>query len=379
MKNLFFISILSVIIVACGGNQPEGDQTLSGLKARKDSLKAVHEEVGKQIAALDGQIALLDTSKKLTLVSTVKVSRKKFEHYFEVQGNVEAEKNTMIYPEAGGTIREIRVKEGQVVNKGDLLIRLDQDVLQKSIQEAKTSANLANTIYEKQTRLWEQKIGSEIQYLEAKANKEAAQARLESMNAQLELLSVRAPYSGIIDEIFPKMGELATPQMPLARIVNLEKVYIKSDVSERYIGKVKQGTDVHILLPSSKEELQSSVSLIGNYINPHNRTFKIQIKLDNKSNILKPNLLATIRIKDFEKDSVVVLPEAMIQQTPAGEDFVYLLTKKDGHHYVNKKVIKTGMSYKNMVMIKKGLNGNEEIVEKGARSVKDGQRVVVAS
>jgi RND family efflux transporter MFP subunit len=378
MKNLFFISIITLFIAACGG-KPEGNDDLTALRTQKDSLKALHDDIGNQIAALDAQIALLDTSKKLTLVSTFQVERQKFEHYFEVQGNVEAEKNTMVYPEAGGTIREIRVKEGQVVNKGDLLVRLDQDVLQKSILEARTAAQLATTIYEKQARLWEQKIGSEIQYLEAKTNKEAAQARLESMNAQLELLSVRAPYSGIVDEIFPKIGELAAPQAPLLRIVNLENVYIKSDVSESYIGKVKKGTDVRVALPSTNEEIASEITLVGNYINPNNRTFKIQVDVDNKNKSLKPNLLAMLRIKDFEQDSVVVLPETMIQQSPSGEDFVYLLQQKDGNYYVSKKLVKTGLSYKNKVMIKEGLSGNERIIDKGARSVKDGQRVVLAS
>ena len=376
MRKLIFITIITAVLAACSNGKPQGELGL--LKAEKDSLKSLQETIGNRIAELDEQITLLDTTKKLLLVTIQDVTIETFNHYFEVQGNVEAEKNTMVYPEMGGTIRKINVKEGQRVKKGALLIELDKDILQNNIREAQTAYELSNTVYAKQARLWEQKIGSELQYLEAKTNKEALEARMAALHAQLDLLMVRAPFDGIIDEIFPKIGELAAPQMPLLRVVNLSKVYIESDVSEKYLGDIKKGTDVMISLPSYKESMPSKIDLIGNYINPNNRTFKIQVQVENKDEMLKPNLLAKIKIKDFSKDSTVVLRESLIQQTPAGEDFIYLLDKKGENVYAQKKIIKTGLSYDNMVMVTEGLKGGEQVIDKGSRSVKNGQRVEIA-
>lgn len=378
MKKLIFISIITIAMAACS-NQEAQDGQLAQLRAEKDSLKTVHEEIGARIAELDEQIALLDTTKKLTLVTTQSIIPSTFNHYFEVQGSIESEKNTMVYPEASGTIRAIKVREGQKVNQGDLLMQLDDDVIRKSIVEAQSAYNLAKTVYEKQSALWDQKIGSEMQFLEAKTNKEASEARLASLNAQLDLLSVRAPFTGTVDEIFPKIGELAAPQMPLLRIVNLQDVYIKADISERYLGDIQQGTKVMVSVPSFDEEIPSQISLVGNYINPNNRTFKVQVDIKSEDGMLKPNLLTTLRIQDFHADSAIVLPEAMVQQTPSGEDFVYIADKENEEVYVRKKIVSTGLSYKDQVMITEGLESGDLVIEKGARSVKDGQRVEIIS
>ena len=378
-SHILVITIAALsILAACNNNSAPDQGELSKLMHEKDSLNQEMEKISTRLEELNGQIAMVDTTKKLLIVTTNTVPITKFEHYFEVQGNIEADKNAVLFPEASGAIKKITVSEGQKVQKGQVLMELDASVVRSNIKEAETAYDLANTTYEKQSRLWKDNIGSEIQYLQAKTNKESAEARLASLRAQLDKLTIEAPFNGIVDEIFPKLGELASPQLPVVRIVNLDEVYVKSEVSEAYINRISQGTEVKIKLPDTKELVSSSIDLIGNYINPNNRTFKIRVGVENTVGNLKPNLLTKVMIKDYERDSSVVLPERIIQQTPAGEDFIYLVERKNNSVYVRKKAIKTGLSYQNMVVVKEGLQGGEEFIERGSRSVKDGQRVEIA-
>jgi membrane fusion protein (multidrug efflux system) len=270
------------------------------------------------------------------------------------------------------------VREGQQVAKGTLLMTLDGAIVARNIDEVKTQLELATALFEKQSRLWKQQIGSEVQYLEAKNRKESLETRLATLQSQFNLTRIRAPFDGVIDEIFPKKGELVGPATPVIRLVNLKEVHINSDVSERYVGQLKKGTPVIVEIPNTGLIFESEVMQVGQYIKPDNRTFRIQVRVPNQEGLFKPNLLASVRIRDYQVDSAVTIPNSLLLQTPEGNDFVFVVKGGNGQSAsVHKTIVKTGRSYSGRTEILEGLDKGATIVEKGARSVKDGQRVQV--
>lgn len=367
--------LLAILLTSCGQNKTPQD--ISALKQEQDSLKIVYKEVVSQIEVLQDQIEKLDSSshKKLTIVSTRKLTPAKFEHFFEVYGNVESKQNASVKMEMPGTIKEIKVEVGQKVNKGQVLALLDQEIIQHNIDELNVSFELASTIYLKQEKLWNQKIGSELQYLEAKSRKESLQQRLATLRATFQKSIITAPFTGIVDEIFYKEGELGNIILPLLRLININKVYIVAEVSENYISKIKEGTYVKVEIPSLNKSIEAQINRSGSSIKPNNRTFKIYIDVLNPNEELKPNLLTLLQIKDFEADSAIVVPSGIIQQDALGKEFIYILNKEENNLKAKKIMVVSGMSYNNNTIILEGLTGEEEIVLKGARNIKDGQKV----
>ena len=375
MKNLAYASF-ALLLFACSAEKDD----LAKLQDTKDSLKTEYKKIAEEISAVDLKIAELDTTIKLAYVSVLEVKASNYSHYFEVYGNVEADFNATIYPEATGLVNRILVKEGQSVSKGQVLIELDNTLLLTQIDEAKTSYDLANTLYEKQKSLWEQKIGSEVDYLRSKNTKDAAASRLKSLKEQIEKTKITAPFSGKVDAIYPKLGEMAMPQMTVCRMINMDNVYIKAEVAERYINRVKKGTyaDVSIDVIDFNEEV--AIKRVSEYINPDNRTFSVQLDLDNKNNTLKPNMLASVKIKDYSSDSTVVLPNRIILQNPQGNDYVFVIEPQDNEKKgkVVRQLITIGSSYRGETEILEGLKPGQILVDKGARSVKDGQLVSIS-
>lgn len=378
MKKLLYLILLSGIVASCGGNKDESYETMV---ARRDSLKEAKSKIAEELSLLEEELRKSDTTatKNTVMVETATTAIGTFEHFFQVQGNVEVEKNSLIYPEMMGEIKEIRAKEGERVSKGDVLMVLNADVLQRSYDEAQTRHDLAKTVFERQGKLWEQKIGSEIQYLEAKANYESAKKSLETIKTQIANATIRAPYSGIIDEVMPKLGEMAAPQAPVMRLINLDQIYIKSDISESYLSKIKKGDEVIVDFPSLEYSTNAKIHYLGNFINPNNRTFKIQLFIDNKEGILKPNLLAYLRIRDFSADSAIAIPSDVVQQDANGESFVFVVEEKDGEAIAYKREVEIGKAYKGFTHIVSGLKPNETYITKGGRSVKDGEVVKTAA
>lgn len=373
MKYSIFTITAAIFLTACGGEK----STLDKLQAQQDSLMTVRNEVLTQIDTVKAQIARLDTNNKeqLLSVTTLSLTRTDFSHYFTVQGLVEADQNAQLFPEAAGKIISIPVKEGDKVSKGQALMTIDSRIVTNQISELKSRLELAETVYKKQKSLWDQEIGSEIQYLEAKNNYEALQNNLETLEAQKSMYVLNAPFAGVVDEITPKVGEMANPAMPAFRLINMQDVYVKADVTEGYLGKIKEGDAVMAAFPSIGHEVKTNIGRIGNFINPNNRTFKVTLDLPNSDNALKPNLLAEITVRDYHSDSTVVIPTELVQMTPSGQEFVY--TVEDG--IAKKMLIQTGVSYKSNVEVNSGLTGTETLIERGARSVKDGDKVSIES
>jgi membrane fusion protein (multidrug efflux system) len=372
MKTIFLLFTLT-FVVSCNTGVKES-QSLTDLKIKKASLTDKMETIGTELKKVEMAISKLDTLKKLVTVTAIKAKINDFNHYLEVQGIVKADQTIELHAEMGGTVTAILVKEGQNVSKGQILATLDSDVIDNSVLQLETQLVLATTTYERQTRLWEQNIGSEIQYLQAKAQKESLENNMKSLKAQARKMKITAPFSGIIDQIFAKTGELTSPQMPFLRLVNLNKVYVESEVTETYLKAIKKGTEVLLNFSSIGVSIESSISQVGNFINPNNRSFKTRIDLENPNNELKANLLADIKINDF-KATGIVIPSRLVQKDSNDQTFVYTIEPNGSNHKVIKTYMTEAMNYNNLSFISEGLLSTSILVDKGARLINNNEDV----
>jgi membrane fusion protein, multidrug efflux system len=370
MKRILPIFALFSVLAAC---EMADNSELGQLVSKRELAKKSYDSLGVIMAELDAQIMALDTTTKATLITTYTVKTGPFDSYFFVQGNVESEQNAQIFPEVNGLVKRIAVREGDRVSSGQLLLELDVEVIRKNIAEVETSYALANELFNKQKKLWDQNIGSEVQFLEAKNRKDQLEGTLATLRKQMDMGMVRAPFSGIVDEIVPKLGEMASPMMPVARVLNLGNVYVDSDVSEYHFGKVSSGDKVTIIVPDV-DTIATTISRVGNYIKPENRTFNMRVDISDGSKLI-PNLVATLKVNDFHADSTIVLPSSMILENISGEKYVYVVNGSDDDAQVEKRLVQTGRSYNGQVVILEGLKPGERIVEKGARKVVDGRKV----
>ena len=376
MKKIITLFVTTVLLISCAEEIKK--TSLVELNEQKITLVSKIDSLSQELKTLESEISKLDTSKKLQIITTIPVKNGTFKHYVEVQGVVQADKNIELRPELGGTVTHIYVKEGQKVNAGQTLVQLDDASIKTSIAELNTQLNLANTTFERQERLWNQKIGSEMQYLQAKAQKESLENNLANLKAQAKKMKVIAPFSGIVDEIFPKNGELTSPQMSVVRLLNLNNVYVEADVTETYLPVIKKGTETVVNFPSIHKEMEAKVTQIGNFINPNNRSFKTRINLSNKDQTIKPNLLADIKFLDFKADGVII-PSNLVQQDQNGKDYVFTIKTENGEHTVVKNSIIAFKEYKNEVYVSEGLTENDTIVNEGARQVQASEVVKITT
>ena len=376
MKKKYLIFLSLVLITSCGEAKKESVNLLK-LKTEKNSLIRQIDSLSEILNSVELNISKLDTNKRLPSVTVFNAKEKLFQHFIEVQGTVEADQSVELYPENSGSITNIYVKEGQKVYKGQTLIQIDNSVLKSSIVELETQFELAKTTFERQKRLWDQNIGSEIQFLQAKAQKEGLENSLESLKAQEKKLKISAPFSGTIDEMFAKIGGLAAPMIPAVRLVNLNQIHVESEVTETYLKYIRKGTQVELFFPSIGKNVSANVSQVGNYINPNNRSFKVRVDINNQNNELKANLLADIKINDF-KEIGIVIPAKLIQKDREGKQYVYTVIKEKGNYLSKKNYIKAGMTYETDAFIIEGIQIDDLIVDKGARLIKANEMVILA-
>ena len=374
MKKIIPLLILSFIL-SCG-DAPKKSATLTELTSEKSDLMQQIDSLNNVLKSVEKRISKLDTTKRLNVVTAIKAEEKLFRHYIKVQGTVEADQSVELYPERSGTITRIFVKEGQKVTKGQTLLQIDDSIIERSLMELQTQLDLAATTFERQERLWNQNIGSELQFLQAKAQKEGLENSINSLKEQGKKLKVLAPFSGVIDEVFAKTGGLAAPQIPTFRLVNLNTVHIESEVTESYLKSIKKGTAVDLFFPSIGKNIQAKINQVGNFINPNNRSFKIRINIENPNNELKANLLADVKINDF-KEPGIVIPTKLIQRDRVGKTFVYTLIKDGEGFKVQKTYIQDKMTYDNESFIVDGLIPYTLIVDKGSRLVKANENVIL--
>ncbi len=377
-KQLLFAAIIGLALVSCGGEESTSalDDSLIALNAERDSLKNLLSEVNAKIAELDTTKG--DNS---PIVSAQDVVIDKFVHKIEVQGAVDTDENAMLNAEASGVIRKVHVEEGQKVSQGQALITIDAAILSNQIQEIEAQLELANFMFEKQKKLMEQGVGTEIEFEQAKAQKNSLEKSIQTLRSQQGKTVVRAPFSGVVNEVMVSLGEMAAPGVPLLRIVNARDVKITASLSENLLGKVNVGTQVDLIFPSLNDTIiRSKITSKGNFIDPVNRTFRIRIDVKNNK-VLLPNQLAKVNVTDFVKDSAIVVNTISILQDTKNNTFVYKL-KKDGDVYNVKKVyVKVEKNYlgrSSVVPLKDGaLKPGDKIVVEGAKGITEADQVKV--
>lgn len=379
MKRKVYLSILGLSFFAAACQEPnqlaEKREELSEKKNEMQELKAEIEELENEVAALDPDFA--KTNRRAALVSTRPVTQTDFRHFVEVRGEVRSDKNVTLSAEAMGMVASIPVEEGQQVEKGQVLLTINADVLRNNMEGVKTQLELAKTVFERHKNLWDQNIGTEVQFLEAKNRMESLERQLATLQSQLAQSVVRAPFSGTIEEIIVRQGEVASMGMPLLRLVSLQDMYIKADVSENYVGKFTKGDKVEVNFPSLDRTIETTLASVGQVIDPNNRTFTIEARLPKENDLLKPNLLAVLKVKDFEEEDAIVVPTNLIQRDGKGE-YVYVVAQEKEVPQAKKKHIETGISYNNQTLVKSGLGADDVLIDQGFREVVDGMNLRIA-
>jgi RND family efflux transporter MFP subunit len=381
MKTQYILPIILLIVAACGGS--EGDKNLEAKKTELDKARAQLQTVRGKIIQLEKEISELDPefarqNTKAILVSTFIAKREPFEHKVEVRGAVESRKNVFLSAQTGGEIKRINVKEGQRVSQGQTLIELDADVIRRSIAELKTSLELATTVYEKQSKLWEQKIGTEVQYLQAKNNKVSLENKLSTAYAQLNLAMIKAPFDGTVDQLPSRVGEMASPGVPLIRIVSTDEMFLRTDVSERFIGRFKAGDKVDILFPLINKTVSTVISSVGQVINEENRTFEVEAKLPKVNFVVKPNQVVVLQLLDYVNEEALAVPTRLIQKDEIGQ-YIYVVEKRESGSIARKVYVVAGTTSNKETEITEGLQGDEQIVDRGFRELTEGVEVMIAN
>ncbi|OBQ55067.1 efflux RND transporter periplasmic adaptor subunit [Tamlana sp. s12] len=385
MKNIYTLLLASVLLSSCGSDKKSSVEAiiatndLEKIRQKHTELEASAHEIATQLKEVEAAIKALNPQSKIPLITTFKANEAPFKHYVELQGNVSTNQNIVIYPEFSGVLSSVYVKEGQQVKKGQILAKIDDGGLSQQLAQLKIQASLAQTTYERQDRLWQQKIGSEMQYLQAKANYEAQTQAVHQLEQQIGKTQVRAPFSGTIDDVITDQGSVVAPgQTQLIRIVNLDDMYIESDVPESYVSSIVKGKDVQVYFPVLGKEIKTKVRQSGNYINPANRTFKVEIALPNKDKSILPNLTARLKINDYTSEKAILIPQSIISENAEGQQYVYTITDKDGKTAkAHRTIIQTGKTQGDFIEILSGIENGQEIIDEGARSVKEGQDVKI--
>jgi len=384
MNKIFTLIIITILITSCG----EKDQStvesiieskdLKSIRLKKTELVTQQNDIKEQIKRLDIAISQLDAVTKIPLITTFIVKQQVFTHYLDLQGNVTTKDLLVIYPEYSGILTNVYVREGQWVNKGEVLGKIDDGGLSQQLAQLKIQLELAKTTFERQQRLWDQKIGSEMQYLQAKSNYEAQAMAIGQLEQQVSKTVITAPFSGRIDDVMTEQGSVVLPgQTPLMRIVNLDNMYIETDVPEKYVSNITKNKRVEVEFPVLGKKIDSKVRQVGSYINPNNRTFKVEVSIPNKEKSIKPNLTAKLRINDYSNANALLIPQSIISENAIGEQYIYVIKNKisDEDAEAEKIIIKTSLTQGDIIEVIEGLEPGMEIIMEGARSVNDGQKV----
>jgi RND family efflux transporter MFP subunit len=407
MKKLIVFTVIATL-AACS---PKTDnKTLADLTAKRDSLQKLYADIEKQLNTIEYKIAEEDSSinpKDIKIIKLISLQKNKivsidekikklenqmtareksnllpvavkeiknesFAHNIITYGEVEAKNYANISPEMGGRIEKIHVSEGQRVSAGQLLVSLNTDALDRQMEGVKSGLELATKTFNKLDTLWKQNIGSEIDYLAAKNNKTSLESQLEALQAQRRMSQIKAPFDGIVDQIYPKVGEMAGPGFPVIELVNLSKLLIKADVSESYINSIKTGQIVELSFSSIPGyKVKTPIVRISKVIASLSRTFEIEMMIDNPDEKIKPNMVSTISINDFSSNEAFVVPSLVIRKDFTGK-YVYVVSEEDKKFIVGKKYVTTGLSYEDNTMITKGLEEGDKVVVKGYHLVSAG-------
>ena len=382
--NILLLPIL-LMLASCGGGKEKDIDTLISekdvdkLTEKREALKKEKNALDEKIKQLSEAIEEINPTKKKTIISVISVKDSVFNHYLELQGSVDTKKNIVITPEFSGILKQVFVKEGQRVSKGQILARIDDGGISQQVAQLQIQADLAKTTYERQKRLWDQKIGSEIQFLQAKSAYEAQQKAVDQLKTQLAKTAVKAPFSGIIDDVITEQGSVvAAGQSPLIRIVNLRDMYIEAVIPEKYLTSVTKGKDVEVYFPVLGETIPAKIRQAADFIDPNNRTFKVEIAVPNKDGNIKPNLTAKLKINDYTNPKAILVPQSVISENSDGEQYVFVADSIQGETAKAKiRKITTGKTQGDYIEVVDGLQNGDAVINAGARTVNNGQEVTI--
>ncbi|MCF0071477.1 efflux RND transporter periplasmic adaptor subunit [Dyadobacter sp. CY261] len=372
-SNILIIIALASLLAACSAKK-EG---VEGKKEELAALKAEQAENEKKIKALEIEIGKLDPKKtteaKVKPVSIDTLNAETFKHYVELQGTVDAKNNVLVTPKTGGAIVAMYVKEGDAVRAGSVIGKIDNSILTESIEELKTSLSLANTLYDKQKNLWDQKIGTELQYLQAKNNKEGLERKLSTLNTQIAQTNIVSPMAGVVDLVNVKVGEMASPGVGVVRVVNLSNLKVSAKVSDVYAASVKKGDEVIVKFPDLKKEYKARVTFVSTAVDPLSRTFTIEANLPSDRDI-KPNMMAQVQINDATSKNALAIDQNYVQSTEKG-DVVYVAVTEGNKKVAKAREVKTGLAYNGKIEIRSGLSAGDQLITLGYQEVSDGQPI----
>ena len=387
MKNIYLLIIITVFLNSCSNEkEPSLEEILATndvelLKSRKSEIDAKLEELTLDLNQLNNKLNILNKDRNTPLITTIRTSEQKFNHFIELQGNVKTKQNVLVYPEMPGILNKVYVKEGQKVKKDQILATIDDGGLSQQLLLLKSNEQLAKTTFERQKRLWDQQIGSEIQYLQAKTSYDSQKNATRQLKKQLGKFTIRAPFSGIIDDVFKEKGTVVAPGpgAEIFRIINLSNMYIETDVPESYISSIKKNKMVEVNFPILGRSYDTSIRQVGNFINPSNRTFRIEVGIPNLDGEIKPNLTAKLRLNDYSNSNAILIPQSIISENAKGQQFIYVVkdNKEKNQVYAERLVIETGKTNGDFIEVTKNLDANVEVILEGARSVNNGQVVKV--
>ena len=383
MKKTLFSFIIFISIIGCNDSGISVEKILETndlnlISQKRKEIIESQQEIYKQLKAINNKIEELNKNSKFPIVETLVLKSEKFNHYVELQGNVKSDKLLIIYPEFSGILNKIYVSSGEKVIKGQLLATIQDGGLKEQLSQLKINYNLTKTTFERQERLWVQNIGSEIQFLQAKSMFEAQKNGVEQLKKQIEKTIIKAPFSGTIDNVIAKEGEVVYPgRSNIMLLLNMDSMYVESNVPEKYLNSIYKGKDAKIEFPLIGEYLNTSIRQAGNFINPNNRTYKIELDIPKNNLNIKPNLNTKVRVNDYSSDNAILIKEGFISIDSNNEKYVYKIERKEKKTYVSKTIIKIGENDGNHIEVLSGLSENDEIVSEGIRKLIDNSRVKI--
>ena len=370
MKQIFLVTGIFLILAGCGGKS--GDK-----QARLEQLKKEHDKLTTEIMDLEKELSP-STATSLTKVTVELITTQPFEHYIEVQGRIDGNENIAVNPRnQGGMVTRILVHEGDAVKKGQVLGELDADVLKQQLTDLKNKLAFVTDLYNRQKTLWDQKIGSEVQYLKAKNDMETVQNGIATLDEQINMSVITSPIDGTVEDIPIKVGQLASPASPIPafRVVNFSKAKAMADVGEAYSSSVKTGDQVKVFLPDLNRELTEQITFASKYINPTNRTFLVEATLPGSDIIFRANMIAVLKIKDYDNPTAVAIPQNYIQNSRDVGQFVFVASEENGKKVARKRTITPHISYNGLTEVINGLNAGDKIITAGYKDLYNGQPI----
>ena len=386
MKNSLLLFCI-LLFIQCGSSDKQttaeiiASKDLAAIQTKKAEVVKSMNTLKQELESLNEVIGQLDNEQKFLLVTSIETKVAPYDHFVSFQGTLETDKNILMYPEIPGLLKSINVVEGQSVKKGDVLAVISDSGLIDQLQQLEIQLALAKTTYERQNRLWEQKIGSEMQFLQAKTQYLSLEKSIAQMKDQVAKTTIKAPFDGIVDHLLADVGSSLAPGMtPVVRVINLDEMKVSAEIPEIHLNNIKKAAKVAVNIPVLNKTLPAQINAVGNFINPNNRSFRVEIGLENSSGDLKPNMTVLLNINDYQNEAAILVPSKNILEDQAGAKYVYTLEAVPGQEDMYKAIktfVKTGKNADNKTEILEGLSAGDLLVEDGIRLVKDQQLVKI--